>query len=108
MECFDKVLLHIHKTGWHIAIAGTRILSQCAACGPGVSLPGPCHAWLQDGELVTFSEVQGMEKLNGHEGIRVKNCKVGSTPSESWHNPATVTLYAAGICTCERVALHMH
>jgi hypothetical protein len=31
---------------------------------------------LQDGELVTFSEVDGMPQLNGHKGIKVKNCKV--------------------------------
>lgn len=39
-------------------------------------MPAPCPT--QDGELVTFSEVQGMEKLNGHEPIRVKNCKAHS------------------------------
>jgi hypothetical protein len=31
---------------------------------------------VQDGELVTFSEVVGMTQLNGHKPIRVKNCKV--------------------------------
>lgn len=30
---------------------------------------------LQDGELVTFSEVVGMTQLNGHAPIRIKNCK---------------------------------
>ncbi|GBG00327.1 ubiquitin-activating enzyme E1, partial [Raphidocelis subcapitata] len=32
----------------------------------------------QDGDLVTFSEVVGMEALNGHKPIRVKNCKAHS------------------------------
>jgi hypothetical protein len=34
-------------------------------------LPDP-----QDGELVTFAEVQGMPQLNNHKPIKVKNCKV--------------------------------
>lgn len=32
----------------------------------------------QDGELVTFSEVQGMEVLNSHKPVKVKNCKAHS------------------------------
>lgn len=32
--------------------------------------------FVQDGELVTFSEVVGMTQLNNHKPIRVKNCKV--------------------------------
>jgi hypothetical protein len=35
-------------------------------------------AALQDGELVQFSEVQGMTQLDGHKPIKVKNCKVGA------------------------------
>lgn len=31
-----------------------------------------------DGELVTFTEVQGMTELNDHKPIRVKNCKAHS------------------------------
>lgn len=31
---------------------------------------------LQDGQLVTFSEVGGMVELNNHKPIRIKNCKV--------------------------------
>jgi len=34
-----------------------------------------CHA-IKDGELVTFSEVQGLPLLNDHAPIKVKNCKV--------------------------------
>ncbi len=30
----------------------------------------------QDGELVSFSEVVGMDKLNTHGPFKVKNCKV--------------------------------
>jgi hypothetical protein len=32
---------------------------------------------LQDGQLVTFSEVVGMTQLNSHKPVKVKNCKVG-------------------------------
>ncbi len=35
-----------------------------------------CVVAHQDGELVTFSEVVGMEQLNHHKPIKVKNCKV--------------------------------
>lgn len=35
-----------------------------------------CACWLQDGQLVTFSEVGGMTELNNHKPIRIKNCKV--------------------------------
>ncbi len=35
----------------------------------------PCHDALQDGQLVVFSEVVGMEQLNSHKPIRIKNCK---------------------------------
>lgn len=35
-----------------------------------------CLVSLQDGQLVTFSEVGGMAELNNHRPIRIKNCKV--------------------------------
>lgn len=35
---------------------------------------GP-HPLSQDGQLVTFAEVQGMTELNSHKPIKVINCK---------------------------------
>jgi hypothetical protein len=35
-----------------------------------------CYVLLQDGQLVTFSEVVGMSELNSHKPVKVKNCKV--------------------------------
>lgn len=37
---------------------------------------GRCQLLLQDGQLVTFSEVVGMTELNNHKPVRIKNCKV--------------------------------
>jgi hypothetical protein len=31
---------------------------------------------LQDGQLVTFSEVVGMTELNSQKPVKIKNCKV--------------------------------
>lgn len=37
----------------------------------------PSSSHTQDGELVQFSEVVGMDKLNTAGPFKVKNCKVG-------------------------------
>ena len=44
----------------------------------------PSVAVLQDGELVTFSEVVGATELNNHKPIKVKNCKVRSSAWIGW------------------------
>lgn len=33
---------------------------------------------MQDGDEVTFSEVEGMTQLNSHKPVKVKNCKVSA------------------------------
>lgn len=64
-----------------------------------------CSLFLQDGQLVVFSEVGGMAELNNHKPIRIKNCKVCATPSSShsscshsnrwaWHAGAPLLLPA--------------
>lgn len=50
----------------------------------------------QDGELVTFSEVEGMPQLNGHKGIKVKNCKVR-------HGAPPCVTHGHGYGTCAAV-----
>jgi hypothetical protein len=54
-----------------------RFLTENTALLSGLccSLRSYC---LQDGQLVTFSEVVGMTQLNGHKPVKVKNCKVGA------------------------------
>jgi len=37
---------------------------------------GCCLLLLQDGQLVTFSEVVGMTELNSQKPVKIKNCKV--------------------------------
>jgi hypothetical protein len=52
-------------------------LQGAGTCAAGVMLLLHATLHVQDGELVTFSEVVGMTQLNNHKPIRVKNCKVG-------------------------------
>jgi hypothetical protein len=56
---------------------------------------------LQDGQLVTFSEVVGMAELNSHKPVKVKNCKVRRLcwcTSQSQYSAAHQT---GNLCGCQ-------
>ena len=56
-------------------------------------LPSPFLPLAQDGELVSFSEVVGMDKLNTHGPFKVKNCKVG----RGWRGEGGAGLAGGGL-----------
>lgn len=88
VTCIDdeRLEFQVGRDG-HSSRSRCRCLGICCACAPltGAAAcsvrPVPNRscplAWLpQDDQLVTFTEVVGMQELNSHKPIRVSNCKV--------------------------------
>jgi hypothetical protein len=98
-------------------LAGQRLSPRCQSAQQKtqvhvVFLPLPCcrvrccsllFACLQDGQLVTFSEVVGMTQLNSHKPVKVKNCKVGRGEEGGCTGAFDCTVRQPGaVCCCAR------